>query len=383
MIRVLFADDAAMMRRLISKAFGADPQLEIAKECSDGVEILTCLEEQEVDIIVVDIQMRKLDGIEVIKAIRKKNRTLPIIVFSSLAAPNSQATVDALSAGATDYVLKPKRVGHVHGAIQQVTDELIPKIKLHANTPARTATKKAPPFKSPTSPFSPKPLVNSQLIPGRFGVIVVAVSTGGPMALEKMLKPLPASFPLPILIVQHMPPTFTKRLAESLSQHCKLPVNEAEQASIVRPGEVWIAPGGKHMQVVKKGIQKQLMLNSDPPVNSCRPAADVLFQSVVPIYKQKILAVVLTGMGKDGAVGCEEIKKAGGAAIAQDKSSSAVWGMPGEIVGAGLADVVLPIDQIGLKLVELSQSKRQDSSRSSEAQTQNEASPNSLGNCLL
>lgn len=382
MIRVLFADDAAMMRRLISKAFDADSQIEIAKECSDGVEILTCLEEQDVGIIVIDIQMRKLDGIEVIKAIRKKNHSLPIIVFSSLASPNSQATVDALSAGATDYVLKPKRVGHVQGAIQQITDELIPKIKLHANNSAGSAKRKEPQFKSPTTPRSPKPLVNTLLIPGRFDVIVVAVSTGGPMALEKMLKPLPASFPLPILIVQHMPPTFTKRLADSLSQHCKLPVNEAEQDSIVRPGEVWIAPGGKHMQVVKKGVQTQLSLNSDPPVNSCRPAADVLFHSVVPVYKQKTLAVVLTGMGKDGAMGCEQIKKAGGAVIAQDKPSSAVWGMPGEVVNAGMTDVVLPIDQIGRKLIELSQSKRQNIINPSGSQQQNDessASPISSG----
>lgn len=369
MIRVLFADDAAMMRRLISKAFDADSQITIAKECSDGVEILTCLEEQDVDIIVIDIQMRKLDGIEVIKAIRKKNRTLPIIVFSSLASPNSQATVDALSAGATDYVLKPKRVGHVQGAIQQVTTELIPKIKLHAKTPDGNTKRKQPP--SQTLASSPKPpATSSLLIPGRFDVIVVAVSTGGPMALEKMLKPLPAGFSLPILIVQHMPPTFTKRLAESLSQHCILPVKEAEQASIVSRGEVWIAQGGKHMQVVRKGLQTQLMLNSDPPVNSCRPAADVLFQSVVPIYKHKILSVVLTGMGKDGAIGAEEIKKAGGAVIAQDKSSSAVWGMPGEVVNAGIADAVLPIDKIGMKLVELSQSKRQ-SMNQLESQKQN------------
>ena len=335
-IRVLVVDDSVVIRRMLSDCLASDPDLEVVGTAADGHISLAKIAQLAPDLVTLDMEMPVMGGIETLKAIRKTHPRLPVIMFSTLTERGAAATLDALSFGANDYVTKPANVGSVSVAIQRIQDELVPKIKALCRRPAVTA---------------PRPLV--RVLPstaaaagGRIDILAIGVSTGGPNALVAMLPELAVNFPVPVVIVQHMPPLFTRLLAERISAISGRRAREGEAGAVLAPGDIWLAPGGFHMEVEKDPQGARLRLHEGPPECSCRPAVDVLFRSVAKVFGNRALGVVLTGMGQDGMVGSQHIREAGGQILAQDEASSVVWGMPGAVSHAGLADKVLPLSEI-------------------------------------
>jgi two-component system chemotaxis response regulator CheB len=359
-IRVLVTDDSAVMRRLVSEAVQSDPSCEVVGTANNGRDALTKIEALRPDVVTLDIEMPVMNGLETLIPLRKAHPRLPVIMFSTLTERGAHATFEAMRRGASDYATKPSATNLADGR-KAVVDELIPKIKALAGwrepTPAalRSIMRPAPsrPIPTPGRPSSTGTalaagsLASGGLRGGRVDALVIGVSTGGPTALVTLWRDLPRSLPVPVLIVQHMPAAFTPQFAKQLDAVGTIPTVEAQAGMRVEPGRAYLAPGGHHMTVAHQGIGTVIGLNDDAPENSCRPAVDVLFRSAVAAYGSSILAVVLTGIGFDGLLGTRDVVAAGGHAIAQDQATSVVWGMPRAIVEAGLADAVLPIDQIG------------------------------------
>jgi two-component system chemotaxis response regulator CheB len=294
-----------------------------------------------------------MDGLETLREIRKIYPRLPVIMLSALTERAAEITLDALALGANDYVTKPSNSKDLAESIQRISDQLIPKIKafcLHIVKPElddKSLVKTHLPQKSST----PK---NSVRRPAKkIDIVTIGVSTGGPNALAEVFSNFSADFPIPIVIVQHMPTYFTKLLAYRLNAESPLKVMECSSEQDVRRGEVLVAPGDFHMILKREEYRVRAFTNKNPRVNSCRPSVDILFQSVLNIYGAKTLAVILTGMGHDGLLGCESIHKTGGSIIVQDEASSVVWGMPGFVANANLADQVLPLKEIGPEIIRL------------------------------
>ncbi len=347
-IRVLVVDDSVVIRRLLTDVLSQDPEIELAGTAPNGRIALAKLPQINPDIVTLDIEMPELDGLGTLPELRKAYPKLPVIMFSTLTERGALATLDALARGATDYVTKPANVGSVAAAIQNVRDQLIPKIKALCPD-AQPATAARP---TPLAPaLTAQRLANR--LPQRCDIVAIGCSTGGPQALATLLGKLPADFPVPIVVVQHMPPVFTHHLATRLNQDGALRVREASGNETLQPGEVLIAPGNFHMELQRQGITVKTVVHQRPPENSCRPAVDVLFRSVAQVFGPSCLAVVLTGMGQDGLRGAEHIVHAGGSVIAQDESSSVVWGMPRAVAEAGLARHVLPLESIPNELFRL------------------------------
>lgn len=355
-IRVLIVDDSVVIRKILSEVLSGDPQIEIAGIAANGKICLAKIRQLNPDLITLDIEMPEMDGLETLRELRKDYPRLPVVMFSTLTERGAEATLDALSLGASDYVTKPANVGKVSEAIDKLRSELVPKIKALVpksrplDLPFANAgpDEKAAPRRSAARPQGPH----------RIDIVAIGVSTGGPNALAELLPALPGDLPVPIVIVQHMPPVFTNNLARRLDRMSAIQVAEGKDGAKLKPGMAWIAPGGFHMVVRRVGVDVVLAINDDPPENSCRPAADVLFRSVADVYGPHILAVVMTGMGYDGRLGCERIHEAGGLTLAQDEDSSVVWGMPGIVVSSGLADEVLPLNGLAAAI-----SKRADCER--------------------
>jgi two-component system chemotaxis response regulator CheB len=343
-IRVLVVDDSVVIRRMIAEVIGGDPELEIAGHAANGQIALQLLEQVSPDVVTLDIEMPVLDGLATLKAMRAKRYNVPVIMFSTLTERGAEATIDSLSLGASDYVAKPSNVGSYAAAQERIREDLIPKIKALCRT---LATAKAGAQSAPTPS-----LLRRSGIAQRVDVVAIGCSTGGPKALAELLPLLPRDLSVPVLIVQHMPPTFTRFLAQRLTGLCQLPVEEANEGAAVAAGKIRIAPGGFHMMVSCDGRSRKLAITQDPPENSCRPSVDVLFRSLVPAFGSHVLAVVLTGMGQDGLRGCERLVEAGAHILVQDEASSVVWGMPGFVAKAGLADDVLPIPEIAARIIE-------------------------------
>jgi two-component system chemotaxis response regulator CheB len=376
-IRVLVVDDAVVVRRMVTDVLAADPQIEVVGVAANGRIALQKIVQLTPDLLTLDVEMPEMDGLQTIVEIRKTWATLPVIMFSTLTERGGQATLDALTLGATDYVTKPANVGSVSIAQQRIRDELIPKIKTlcagvlasapapapasapasapaparapapaggaaRASTPstARATTVTAGPVKLSTgaSPFAPQ-------------IVAIGTSTGGPNALLEVIPKLPAQFPVPVVITQHMPPMFTRLLAERLSTHSRNPVREAAEGDVILPGTVWVAPGDHHLVLQRQNDQVVATLSKAPPENSCRPAVDVMLRSVVDCFGGRVLSVILTGMGQDGLRGSELVHDAGGMVLAQDEASSVVWGMPGFVARAGIANAVLPIADVAAAIV--------------------------------
>lgn len=339
-IRVLVVDDSVVIRRLLTDILSQDPEIELAGTAPNGRIALAKLPQLNPDIVTLDIEMPELDGLGTLPELRKSYPKLPVIMFSTLTERGALATLDALARGATDYVTKPANVGSVSAGIQSVKDQLLPKIKSLC------------PFTQPVS--APRPTVASTLtaqnvrkqLPQRCDVLVIGSSTGGPQALAAVLSKLPAEFPAPIVVVQHMPPVFTHHLANRLNQDCALTVQEAAEGAVLEPGKVLIAPGNFHVELRRQLNQVKVVLNQAAPENSCRPAVDVLFRSAGELFGAHCLGLVLTGMGRDGQRGSECVVQAGGSVVAQDESTSVVWGMPRAVAEAGLARKVLPLGSI-------------------------------------
>jgi len=378
-IRVLVVDDAVVVRKIVTDALSNDPTLEVVGTASNGRLALSRIPQLNPDVVTLDIEMPEMNGLEALKEIRKVYPRLPVIMFSTLTERGAAATLDALSLGASDYVTKPSNVGSVVQAQQRVRDELVPKIHAlcwrvggvarphEAPSSGRAASglkTMAPPVTVGGAIRLAKP--NDALRP-RIDIVAIGVSTGGPNALAQIFQRLPHDFPVPIVIVQHMPPLFTKLLADRLTAESPIKVEEGTAGSVLTAGKAYIAPGNYHMVVRNEGGILRLATNQEPAENSCRPAVDVLFKSVAAAVGGNTLAVILTGMGQDGLRGCEFVAEAGGEVVVQDQMSSVVWGMPGIVAGAGLANRVLPLDQIAADIVKRVRERRGSTARISAA----------------
>jgi two-component system chemotaxis response regulator CheB len=339
-IRVLVVDDAVVVRKLISETLRRDSDLEVVGIAANGKIALQKIPQVNPDLITLDIEMPELDGLATLREVRKHFPKLPVIMFSTLTQKGAVATLEALFLGANDYVTKPANVGSVTEAIAQLERELIPKIKVHCRHLMGASVLCAD--RKPVS--HPVPLTPPRS--GPIEIVCLGTSTGGPNALAEVFANLSADFPLPVVMVQHMPPLFTAMLAERLTAHSPLPCHEGAEGQVVERGHAYIAPGGRHMEVQRRGIQTVLRLHDGPPENSCRPAVDVLFRSVAAAYGGAVLGVVMTGMGQDGLRGCEIIREKHGHIVVQDEATSVVWGMPGSIARAGYADKIIPLNQI-------------------------------------
>jgi two-component system, chemotaxis family, protein-glutamate methylesterase/glutaminase len=344
-IRVLIVDDAVVIRRMLADVLADDSALEVAGVAAHGHIALAKLDQVNPDVVVLDVEMPEMNGLQTLAALRARRPRLPVIMFSTLTERGAQITIESLTLGASDYITKPAKVGSVVLAKQRVREELIPRIKALCRpaealpmAPARATTR--PSAKSPALPAS-----------GPIDVVCIGVSTGGPNALAALLPEIPADFPVPIVVVQHMPPLFTRFLADRLNVLSRIQVREASAGVKLEPGVALLAPGDWHMELERSGDAMLIRTHQGPQENSCRPAVDVLFRSAASSYRCRVLAVVLTGMGQDGLRGCEMVKAAGGQIIVQDEATSVVWGMPGYVVQAGLADRVFPLDQIAGEIV--------------------------------
>lgn len=348
-IRVLIVDDSTVIRRLLSDALVADPAIEIAGIAANGKIALSKIPQINPDIITLDMEMPEMDGLTTLVELRKLYPKLPVIMFSTLTHRGAESTLDALAKGANDYVAKPANVGSVNAAIQSVQKELLPKIKQFCSWASPEIPNAARPINRLNSAASP--IVQSGSKPGRVDIVVIGSSTGGPNALSTVLPKIPANFPVPILIVQHMPPIFTTHLAARLNQLATIHVHEAADGDLLEPGGAWIAPGNSHLTMRRQGTQLKAVLNQETPENSCRPAVDVLFRSAAELFGPNVLSVVLTGMGQDGQRGCGVIRQAGGRVIVQDEATSVVWGMPGAVANAGHAHQIVPIEKIADEII--------------------------------
>jgi two-component system chemotaxis response regulator CheB len=339
-IRILVVDDAVVFRKLVSDELNADPELEVVGTAANGRIALAKMTQVNPDLVILDLEMPEMDGLETLKELRKTWKKLPVIIFSSHTERGAAITLDALSSGASDYFTKPTSPGGREVSLEILRNELIPRIK------ALSKLKELPPVARPAS----LPSSGSTQASSTVQIVAIGTSTGGPNALVDVITALPADFSVPIVIVQHMPPMFTRLLAERLSAQGRIKVEEGSSGKGLLAGHAWIAPGDHHMIVIRDGTQVKLLLHQDPPENSCRPAVDPLFRSVAHIYGAHSLGVILTGMGQDGLRGCEAIRAAGGQVLAQDEATSVVWGMPGFVVRAGLANKVLPLSLIASEI---------------------------------
>ncbi len=351
-IKVLVVDDSPVVRRLLSDVLSREPDIEVIGRAKDGREAVELTRALRPDVITLDIEMPVMDGLTALKEIRKIHPKAKVIMFSSLTEEGARETIEALSLGAFDFVTKPKG-GSLSESMAKIREELLPKIR------AAVPVKRAPVLPKRPTPSVPSreprvaPSRPTLVKPGVYTVLGIGVSTGGPRALMEIIPKLPSTFPVPVLIVQHMPPLFTGQLARRLDQVSALRVKEAGNGEPVQKGVVYIAPGDFHMEVRASGKAKNIFLHKGPPENGCRPAVDPLFRSLAEVYNGTTVALVLTGMGHDGREGARKIKEKGGLVIAQDEKTSTVYGMPRAVVEAGLADMVLSLHEIPFKLQEI------------------------------
>ena len=340
-IRVLVCDDSATIRGILATTLDREHDVRVSATAVNGRACLDALASELPDIVLLDVEMPVMDGLTALREIRRRHPKLPVLMFSSLTERGAKATVDALLAGANDYVAKP--AGLDPGAVaDRIRAEVVTRIRALVPVGGGASASAVVASAAP-----PRPVVaRREAIRG----VVIAVSTGGPTALAEVLSACAADCGVPILVVQHMPAFFTTQLAERLTKLCGVRVVEATEGLPLDPGAVVIAPGGRHLEVAGTAATPRARLTEAPQENSCRPAADVLFRTAARVWGAGTLGVVLTGMGRDGLAGSRAIVEAGGAVLAQDEFSSVVWGMPGEVVRAGLADAVLPLGQVGVEI---------------------------------
>lgn len=403
-IRILVVDDSVVIRKLVTSTLNEVRGMEVVATAATGKIALAKIQQCGPDIVILDVEMPEMDGIETLQHIRKLSPRLPVIMFSTKTERGAVATIEALTRGASDYVAKPSNVGNVLVAMARVREELVPRIQaltsgargpgkspssplasLATAAPSSTTqirtmpiattmplptTKPGPTGTSPLSRMTTQVIARSQVTasnpvivldgPVRLHhatgprppveIIAIGASTGGPNALAELLTQLPEGFPVPIVIVQHMLATFTRHFAERLAAQCRIKIVEANEGDTVSPGHAYIARGDYHLLTERRLGRTSLAMNQDPAENFCRPAVDVLFRSIARTHGAGALAVVLTGMGHDGLRGCGAIRDAGGDVIVQDEQSSVVWGMPGFVARAGLASQVLALDQLAGEL---------------------------------
>jgi len=347
-IRVLVVDDSVVIRRLVTHALEQDSTIEAVGAASNGAIALQRIPQMNPDVLTLDIEMPEMDGLETLRRVRREYPQMRVIMFSTLTERGAAMTFEALSLGADDYVAKASNEGSLDRSLASLREDLVPKIKQFFHIPTQYCAGPRP----EAAPIPVAPAVRWGT-GARPEVVAIGVSTGGPTALGTILPEFPAGFPLPILVVQHMPPLFTRLLAERLHSTCRLPVREAGQNERLMGGAILIAPGDFHFKVASIGGQVLTRLDQSAPQNSCRPAVDALFSSLGEVYHGAVVAAVLTGMGQDGLRGAGILKAHGASVLAQDEASSVVWGMTGAVANAGLADRVLPLDQVVPEILRL------------------------------
>ncbi|XBQ16491.1 MAG: chemotaxis response regulator protein-glutamate methylesterase [Oceanicaulis sp.] len=345
--RVLIIDDSAVVRGLVARWIEADNRLEVAATCADGEQGVKKAGELQPDLVVLDIEMPKMDGLTALPLILKAAPRARVVMASTLTRKGAEVTMRALSLGAADYAPKPE-AGRVAGAEAYREDLIAKLVALSPRYSARPATFQsrqsaatAAPRPAPVYPSTPRTAVAT-----RPSLIAIGSSTGGPQALRDVVAALPKEPSAPIVIAQHMPKLFTAILAEHLAKS-GIPAAEAKHGEMLRAGRIYLAPGDFHFTLRQGGGGFEAVLDQNPPVNFCRPAVDPLFETCARLAGRGVLAIVLTGMGADGREGARAIRAAGGQVIVQDQASSVVWGMPGAVAEAGLADMILPLKDIG------------------------------------
>ena len=366
-LRVMVVDDSAVIRGLIARWIEAEPDLTVAASIRTGLDAVNQVARVNPDVVVLDIEMPDMDGIEALPLLLEKKPDLVVIMASTLTRRNAEISFKALSLGASDYIPKPESTREMSAA-DVFKRDLIEKIR-HLGARFRRPAVVASPSLSPAAQPAPalRPAAAAAIpaaAPQKLAlrpftatqprVLVIGSSTGGPQALMSMVGGIgPVIDKYPVLITQHMPPTFTTILAEHLARASGRPAHEGIDGEEIKPGNIYLAPGGRHMRVARSGNQPVIALDDGPQINFCKPAVDPLFKSAVEFWQGAILAVVLTGMGSDGAQGGKAIAAAGGNVIAQDEATSVVWGMPGAVTNAGACAAVLPLDQIAPKVVRI------------------------------
>ncbi len=344
-IKVMVVDDSAFMRKVIKDMLEEDPDIEVVATARDGMDAIKKLVDIRPDVITLDLEMPRLNGLDTLGYIMSETPT-PVIMLSSYTQEGADATLRALDYGAVDFVPKPS--GPISMDIRKVKDELIRKIKSAVGINLSVMK-----FKE-ISPIKKKKEVKSvPYLKSTEKILVIGTSTGGPRALQEVVPKIPADIESGILIVQHMPPKFTKSLAERLDSLSELVVKEAEDGDKVSPGVALVAPGDYHMIIERDGKEFRVRNVKTPPIGKLRPAVDVTMLSVAEVWNGFIVGVIMTGMGKDGAKGMLMIKKRGGRTIVEDKSTCVVYGMPRAVVEIGAADIIVPLYEIPKKIVEV------------------------------
>lgn len=347
-IRVLIADDSAFMRRIISDLIDSDPELTVIDTARNGEDALKLIDRLNPDVITLDLEMPKLNGLETLKKIMSTSPK-PVVMISHLTQEGAKTTLECLDAGAMDFIPKPS--GSISLDFAKVAEDLTEKIKMAYNNfkpkkVRRSSRIKRKKRRIPKTSFSTccKEMV-----------VALGTSSGGPRALKEVIPLLPENFPAGMIIVQHMPPGFTKSLADRLNMESKIRVKEAEEGDKIEPGLALLAPGDYHLEIKDGGI---VTLNKKPTLWGVRPCVDYMMETLAPLYQDRVIGVIMTGMGRDGANGMADIKKYGGQTIVQDEESCLVYGMPRAVVERDLADHILPLERIPRKIVQLLNRKR-------------------------
>jgi two-component system chemotaxis response regulator CheB len=350
-IKVLIVDDSLIFRHAVQETLAGEDGIEIVGSVRNGKKAMEFLESGHADVVTLDLEMPEMDGLATLREIQQRNSQpgtskVGVIMLSAHTRKGADTTLQALELGAFDFIQKPSSSSEDE-SIALLKRSLVPKIHHFGTTQILTAGRKPESCEGvPASTPVKEPGTRTEgpfVSPGKTDIIVIGVSTGGPRSLSEMLPLLCERTDAPILIVQHMPPTFTTSLAESLDKKCRHKVKEGNAGDYVTPNTVYVAPGGVHMVVRKSGAEVMVGTNSQPPENGCRPSVDVLFRSVATTYAHNITAIIMTGMGNDGSKSLRALKRNGARIIAQDEASSVVWGMPGSAVKTGLVDEVLSL----------------------------------------
>jgi len=356
-VRVLIVDDSALVRRILTEVLSADPALEVVGTASDAYMARDRIKQLNPDVLTLDVEMPKMDGVTFLRNLMRL-RPMPVVMVSSLTEHGAEVTLDALAVGAVDYLPKPKI--DIAATLTDYADELRAKIRAAATARVRPYTGAAT---AAANGIAPRLAVDAVLAKApakrQFRtterIIAIGASTGGTEAIKEVLVQLPADTP-GVVITQHIPKAFSTPFARRMDSCCQMTVYEAQNGQVILPGHVYIAPGDQHLLVVRDGARYVCRLDDGPPVNRHKPSVDVLFRSVAQQAGRNAIGLILTGMGKDGAVGLKEMREAGSPTIAQDEATSVVWGMPGEAVAIGAAAETLPLQSVAARLLALAES---------------------------
>ncbi|MBL6948306.1 MAG: chemotaxis response regulator protein-glutamate methylesterase [Rhodospirillales bacterium] len=366
----MLVDDSAVIRGLIARMITPDPEITVIASVPDGAQAVKRMSQRDIDVIVLDIEMPVMDGLTALPKLIEADPNVKIVMASTLTEKNADISLKALEAGAADYIPKPTSTSEIAGA-SNFRQELLEKIKIlgtqarrdaglplpktttritQTPTPASAPGQTAPgpaPKPQPAGLYAGPVTLRQANYAQKPKLLAIGSSTGGPQALLALFKDLNPALDVPVIITQHMPPTFTRILSEHITKATEWTCTEAQEGEVLKSNHAYIAPGDFHMEVVESPAGPCLKMNKNPPENFCRPAVDPMFRSAVKVFGGRILATILTGMGNDGLKGGQEVINAGGTMVAQDEKSSVVWGMPGAVATAGLCSAVLPVAQLG------------------------------------